>query len=120
MSRLLTRLLLVLAMLIGTIVLYPTVYMVARDGLDLHWNIAYVPTTCLCVIFFSLSWVLIWRGQVRWHARRRIVTWLALPGAAVIGLAVYGLIILTDPWAEELAALLGGWPGAPPGSHSLH
>lgn len=108
MSHLLARLLMALAMLVGTPVVYMVVFLIFVKRVNWTSESALVAADLVTSMTFGTCWVLIWRRQVQWTVTRRMLTCFSALGAAIPGLAVYGLIVLLAYWNDRIGIVLGG------------
>jgi hypothetical protein len=101
--------LLAMALIVATPLVYISVLFVfdqaARVGGPEPFLLASVVTGSL----FVLCWVRLWYREVSWSSRRWLWTALAVAGAAVPAMVVYGAVLAVQQYADELAGVLAFW-----------
>ena len=113
MPATLARLILSMASVLLAAALYFPVFAILEDQLIRHDTTALWVTNLVCGGNLVLAWILIWRSEVSWTPRRRILTALSLVMAAVPAAIVVMILQLVKPHSEELAAIFGVMIWAP-------
>lgn len=108
MSNLLARLLLSLILISATPALYIFTYFMTYIAIGSDDSDALVTADVVGALFLSSCWLLIWRRQVAWTPKRRLLTLLAAFWSFIPTLVVAVLVLMVRSWEDELAAILGG------------
>ena len=104
-----TRLILSMASVLLATALYLPVFFILEGGrLIPHDATALWVTDLVCGGILVLTWVFVWRSEVSWTPRRRLLTAMSLVMAAVpAGLVVMAVLLVEPGIDEELAPIFG-------------
>ncbi len=108
MSAVLSRLVLAIAVIAATPVVYPVVYMIIERSWIRRDEQALLVADLITALLFGSGWVAVWRRQVHWTQARVAFTLAAALIAIVPGYGVYLILVAQARHLEEPAIVLGG------------
>lgn len=100
MSQLLSRLLLAFTIALATPLIYALTFFVV-DEFRLGLTVSSVVSVLVAASFLATAWILVWRRQVQWTRRRRLMTALSLVWSAVIGTVAGSLTLVLQQVAGQ-------------------
>ncbi len=109
MSRLLVRLLLAVVLLHTIPLTFIFAFYLLDRAISLPYDAAYFGADVVAGLLLVAGWVLIWRRQVVWTAKRYILTLIAIPWSIAPAIILGWIVVsLSSGYFDEVSIILGG------------